>query len=195
MSSNAKVEWDSQTQDELDELEWVHKRTSGNRPGRRFRTEQLNRGYLLLLAAHFQRYCRDLHSEASAFLAAHSSPVQFRDDLLELLTRDRSLDRANPRPATLGSDFGRLGLDLWDQAYRESATNQARNSELERLLDWRNSIAHGNPLPPVTGGAAPSASTTLRQVKHWRAMCARLVISFDRIVGSHLERMTGQRPW
>src|SRR4051812_14118813 len=69
------------------------------------------RGYVLLLSAHFQGFCRDLHTEAAQVIA---SKVRLR---LQPLIQDhfyahRALDRGNPTVENLRKDFLRFGFTL-----------------------------------------------------------------------------------
>src|SRR5205814_3348768 len=99
---------------ELDQLLHAHARIGGGRPGRPYATEQLNFAYLVAVAAHFQGFCRDLHTEAvDAFIAAIPSPLFMI--LRSTLTKSRSLDRGNANGGTISEDFARLGMDpFWD---------------------------------------------------------------------------------
>jgi hypothetical protein len=82
------------------------------------------------LAAHFQRFCRDLHTEAAEHLVATITPHQAREIVLMNLLRDRQLDRGNAQPASLGSDFGRLGMNLWRDLGAQSKLNRRRQIRL-----------------------------------------------------------------
>lgn len=64
MPSRALAEWRGRRSDELDELLAAHAAVGGTGRGRRYATEQVNRAYALAVAAQFQGFCRDLHSEA-----------------------------------------------------------------------------------------------------------------------------------
>jgi hypothetical protein len=48
----------------LDEIEAAHGAVGGAGPGRRTATQQINYAYAVLLSSQFQRFCRDLHTEA-----------------------------------------------------------------------------------------------------------------------------------
>ena len=89
MACAALYRWNADRLPRLDELEAVHGKL-GTGPGRRWLTEQINRSYLLVLAAELQGYCRDLHS--AGFLA-NQSPASTRSIVQRNLTRNRKLDR------------------------------------------------------------------------------------------------------
>jgi hypothetical protein len=107
------------------------------------------------------------------------------------LLENRFLDRGNPNPGNIGSDFGRLGLNFWDEVYAESARNAARRKSLEDLNAWRNAIAHQDFDPTKL----PSGSMGLAHVNAWRSGCSRLARSFDRVLRRHVATLVGSAPW
>lgn len=107
MASVAKDEWDATAKARLGELEEIHTRAHGAKRGRRWGTEQLNRSLFVVLVAQFQTYCRDLHDQAVDVYVAAGNPHQ-QAILRKFVTQNRDLDKKNPRPAALGSDFGRF---------------------------------------------------------------------------------------
>ncbi len=118
--------------------------------------------------------------------------MSFQPIILAELTRGRKLDQGNAQPGSLGADFGRLGIKLWDEVTAADPDNRARHSSLEVLNQWRNAIAHQDFDPRELGG-----TTTLRlaQVREWRAACNRLAESFDEVTRRYLQSMGGQSPW
>jgi hypothetical protein len=176
----------------LDEIEAAHRAVGGTGPGRRYATQQINHAYAVLLSSQFQRFCRDLHSEAVDALAATIS----LPDVLEIfrlqLTTGRKLDSGNPNPGNIGSDFGRLGMDFWPDVLASSPRNPARRTSLEMLNRWRNAIAHQD------FDAASLAGRTelhLADVRRWRATCNALTQQFDAAVARHLAIILGTAPW
>ncbi len=194
MPSNAQAIWNATRTSRFDELEAVHRNIAGATPGRKWLTEQLDRAYVVALASQFQGFARDLHSEASS-LVAQRAPVSVAGLVESALTLNRYLDRGNATPGNLGSDFLRLGIDLWPALYAIDMRNQRRRLALEQITAWRNSIVHDAPMP--TGSAATVANTrpTLTWCRRWRRMLAALALSLDSVVGSHLELLLGSRPW
>src|SRR5262245_56403917 len=73
--------------------------------------EENLRGFVLLLSAHFQGYCRNLYTEASQSVVSKT-----RRSLQVLLqaqfTAHRKLDRGNPTLQNLREDFERFGFIL-----------------------------------------------------------------------------------
>jgi hypothetical protein len=141
VSSSALAQWNDVRGGRLDEVEMSHESVGGTGPGRRWATRQLNRGYILLIASEFQGACRDLHSEAAAFVAAQAPP-NIRAVVERNLTRSRALDRGNANPGNIGSDFAALGVELWPKVALRDQRNPGRRRNVERLNVWRNAIAH-----------------------------------------------------
>ncbi len=192
MASKSLERWEGELADALDEIEAAHRAVGGQDRGRRYATEQINHAYAMLLSSHFQAFCRDLHSEAANHLAAAISPPSFSPVAQLLLTQGRELDRGNPNPGNLGSDFGRLGLQFWDKVRAATKGNDQRQKTLDLLSAWRNAIAHQDFEPKKLGGIR---SLHLGHVKSWRSACRVLARSFDRVVGDHINVLVRKRPW
>src|SRR5207253_774282 len=69
------------------------------------------RGYVVLLSAHFQGFCRDLYTEAAQLISTRVRPR------LKLLVQDQfvaqcALDRGNPNYSNLKKDFERFRFTL-----------------------------------------------------------------------------------
>jgi len=104
------------------------------------------RGFVLLLSAHFQGYCRDLHSETAQIIATRVRPT------LQVLVQTQfiprcKLDRGNPNMENLRTDFERFGFTL-DPAAADPA-NPARVTHLGQMNRWRSIAAHQGTLPQV----------------------------------------------
>ncbi len=189
MPSNSLRLWRTARCRQLDEVEQAHQSVGGTGPGRRSATLQLNYSYALLLSAHFQGFCRDLHTEVADLLSARLSPPWFPRIARELFLSARRLDAGNPNPGNIGSDFNRFGLDFWNEVNTLRTTNPARRQRLEELNAWRNAIAHHD-FSRVGG-----QTLRIAQVRRWRASCDRLAASFDRVLFLYIRRETGSRPW
>src|SRR5258708_7879414 len=118
--------WKTSSLNELDEIERAHQTVGGISRGRRYATLQLNYAYAMLLSSQFQRYCRDLHSEAINHLLSVVRPGSVRPVLREEFTLNRKLDKGNPNPGNIGADFGRLGMTFWQDVQRHSSRNASR---------------------------------------------------------------------
>lgn len=68
MPSHSLHTWNTVRAAALDEIAATHRSVGGSGRGRRYATQQINRGYAVILTAQFQGYCRDLHSECIGFL-------------------------------------------------------------------------------------------------------------------------------
>lgn len=143
------------------------------------------RGYLLLLSAHFQGFCRDLYTEcAQVIVSGVGFPVRsiFQDELAS----NRKLDRGNPNLENLRRDFDRLGSPL-DLAGADPA-NPVRLADLANLNRWRNIAAHHGVVPM---GGPP----TRAMVETWEISCDGLATSLDRIMYDQIAKVHGSPPW
>lgn len=143
------------------------------------------RGFILLLSAHFQGFCRDLYTECSQIIASKVRPT------LEVLfqqqfTANRSLDHGNPNIDNIKKDFNRFGFSL-EMAGADPA-NHARLAHLKDLNKWRNIAAHHGDVPP---GGLPSLAT----IQSWRNSCDGLAASPDVIMYNRLRRILRRQPW
>lgn len=190
MASRSLVRWETRRAAELNQMESAHAMVGGTSRGRRYATEQINHAYAMLLSSQFQGFCRDLHSEAVDHIVIDfPSEMSVRADLLRRsLILGRKLDRGNPNPGNLGSDFGRLGLRFWDHVKASDTRSEVRLERLESLNTWRNAIAHQD----FSDVQRPLG---LQEVRKWRNACRGLARTFDRVVARHLAAIVGNRPW
>src|SRR3954469_25656345 len=108
MPSQSLGQWSGERSDALDEISDAHASVGGIGRGRRYATQQINHAYAVLLSSQFQGFCRDLHSEC-ANLIADTIPPALREIVRVQFSWGRALDRGNPNPGNIGSDFGRFG--------------------------------------------------------------------------------------
>jgi hypothetical protein len=197
MASHALQRWETDQRAELDRVAAVHQAVGGTSRGRRWRIQHVNDSYILLLAAHFQLFSRNLHTEAVTFFVSQVAvSVLARTQVQLLLMRDRQLDQRNAQPGSLGADFARLGMDLWPALRDQNPLNEGRKHKLEQLNIWRNAIAHQKlPLSSDQLQKAGGTSRTLRYIQRWRSSCNSLAIEMDLAVAGHLQTMVGQAPW
>lgn len=192
MPSNASNIWQTTRSAELDLIEAAHSAVEGTAPGRRYATQQINQAYAVLLSSHFQGFCRDLHSECCDFLVSSVASAHLHRVLFQSLTLARQLDRGNPNPGNVGSDFNRLGLQFWPRVTAMNARNAHRRDLLEEMNRWRNAVAHQDFDPAVLGGRT---SLQLRQVLKWRQVCNALTKAFDDVLNQYLQNTVGAAPW
>jgi hypothetical protein len=191
MPSHSLIRWNGERADALDEIESAHALVGGTERGRRYATQQINYSYVALLSSHFQGFCRDLHTECIERLIA-IVPAQLQGPLRLEFTWNRSLDRGNPHPGAIGSDFNRLGADIWREVYALDARNERRRELLQELIDWRNAIAHQD-FDAVAPGGIPTLH--LARVRAWRSAVNALARSFDQVMYNYLQRVVGTAPW
>jgi hypothetical protein len=177
----------------LDQIELAHAAVGGNERGRRYATLHINHAYLVLVSSHFQRFCRDLHTEVIDHICRQDPNPDSRRELLRLaLSTNRQLETRNPTPGAIGSDFGRFSLQFWDAVKQQApAFNQRRQTKLDDLNRWRNAIAHQD---FAAAGLRPEG-VTLPMVRRYRAACDHLAARFDVVLASHVATITGIRPW
>ena len=191
MPSLSFQKWDTTRRTALDEIETAHGRVGGTTRGRRYATQQINHAYAVLLSSQFQGFCRDLHSECVDHLARSVTPPAMEAILKIEFHQNRKLDRGNPNAGNIGGDFNRLGLAFWDDVRTRDPRNNDRRVRLELLNSWRNAIAHQDFDPVKLGG------TTLRlqTVRTWRQATNNLAVSFDAVMRTYLNTITGTPPW
>lgn len=143
------------------------------------------RGYVLLLSAHFQGFCRDLYTEAAQVVVSRVR-VRLRSLIAEQFTAYRKLDHGNPNVENLGIDFGRFGFTL-DLPAADPA-NPLRITHLGRLNKWRNVAAHQGNVPPGPALDLPS-------LQQWRNSCDGLATSLDGIMYTQLRKTLRRQPW
>lgn len=192
MPSGALTRWNTTSADQLDQVAAAHVALSGKKPGRRFATEQINHAYLVLLAAAFQRFCRDLHTESvNALLGSLGAAQAVEMVLVANSMHGRQLDFKNATRATIAGDFGRLGLRVLHDLVQIRTSNAGRLDTLDRVNDWRNAIAHQD----FGRKALTPAKLHLKTVALWRKQCGILARDLDQVMSAHLSRLVGQAPW
>src|SRR5262245_2722193 len=109
MPSISYRQWRTVRAAELEEIAQAQAKGTRTRRRGRARAQQLNRAFAVLLAGHFQGFCRNLHTECVDHLINTLAPPLALLPLLQTeFTRGRQLDRGNAQPASIGSDFGRF---------------------------------------------------------------------------------------
>lgn len=129
-------------------------------------------------------------------VAALAPDEQLRQSMLIVpYVRHRRLARGNATPASLGEDFGLLGMSLWDDL-RRFYPSRARlwHDRLALLNELRNGLAHADEQRVATVSDA-GWPLTLRSARRWRVTLNRLAIGMDRAVHEHLREKLGVVPW
>ncbi len=191
MGSVSLHEWQTARATDLDRIAAAHRAVGGKRRGRRWATQQVDQAYTVLLSAHFQGFCRDLHAECVDRLVRCIEPATFRPALRVEFGFARRLDRGNPNPGNIGADFNRLGLFFWDEVCGADVRNALRQRKLEELSGWRNAIAHQD----LERWTLHPPSLTLRVIQGWRRSCNALARSLDLVMSRYIASVTGVEPW
>lgn len=185
MPSPALIAWSTDSTAALSQLE-----AAGYALGERPR--QLDYAYVLLLCAHFQAYCRGLHSDATQVLVESIEP-EIGAVLDENLSFARQLDHRNAQPGTLAADFRRLGIAFWTVVDEADAHNIKRRRQLEALNAWRNAIAHHD-IESRRHELVPR-EVTPDVCRAWRSALDGLVQTFDLVLSAHLKTLVGFDSW
>lgn len=144
----------------------------------------------MLLSSHFQGFSRDLHSESVDHIVRAVRPAILHTALRAEFVLARKLDRGNPNPGNIGSDFTRLGVDFWSEVRADDVRNEVRQKRIEVMSEWRNAIAHQD----FSAKLKPT-SLTLPLVRQWRDGCKGLARSFDRVMARYIDSVAGALPW
>ena len=84
MTSVALQTRNTQASSALDEVVAAHRAVAGSGPGRRHATREIDHAYIVLHTFRFQRFRRDLHTEAVGCVPVQV-PSSFIADLLRVL--------------------------------------------------------------------------------------------------------------
>jgi len=144
------------------------------------------RGYVLLLSAHFQGFCRDLHTECAQIVASKVRRT-LKALIQQQLTAHRKLDHGNPTVQNLKGDFDRFNFNL-DLAAAHPA-NPVCLTDLGILNKWRNVAAHHSTIP----AGIPPLSLPILQA--WRNSCDSLATSLDGIMYNGMRKLLRRAPW
>lgn len=176
----------------LNEMEAARRAVRGTGRGRRIAMQQMNQAYVVLLLSLFQRFCRELHEECVEYFVRQPALQPYRGILNLRFMEGRKLDSGNPNPGNIGSDFGRLGVKLWQELRQSGTRGQTHHRALEMLNHWRNAIAHQDFRNPELRGRTTIPRT---QIRRWRTACNRLAVDMDKVMHAYLSRITGAPPW
>ena len=191
MPSVAFTVWRTAAVVTLDEVEAAHAAIGGTGRGRRYATGQINNAYVVLLSSQFQRFCRDLHTEAAEHISG-LTPFPIQQLVAIRLTEGRRLDTGNPNRGNLGSDYNRFDFVFWDDPRWAAPANVRRRDHLEQMNEWRNAIAHQDFNKAACNGRT---AVTLAEVRRWRRACDGLATVFDCILKEQLAKLSGIPPW
>lgn len=191
--SAAYERWRGERTTRLRRLFEAHAAVQGSGAGRRVRTQQINWALVLLLAAEFQGFARDLHDQATsrfAVLGCNGDP-QIEAILISRFGRDRQLDSGNAHPGSLGNDFGFLGIELWPALTRRWPNSKPRwHTNLAALNEARNALAHS------VDGKIRALDLQTRTIKRWWHSLDTLSGKLDDVVTAELKTLFNvSDPW
>ena len=196
MPSHALTRWRTDRLTRLDRIEAQNVAVGAAVPPDPPLIDENLRGFVMLLAAHFQGYCRDLHTECIQ-AAAHAVPAPMLYMFQALGERGRELARGNAKYSSIKDDFERFDFNLTDALTADpalpAATRTANASHITRvdhLNAWRNYAAHHNTVSPPVGGPF-----VLPTVQVWKNSCDALATELDRVMYNRLVTLTGAAPW
>jgi hypothetical protein len=185
MPSVALQDWQNERLVRLNEINAQLAASHALTPPNTHLSEENLRGYIVLLSAHFQGFCRDLYTESATAIA-----IKVRASLRALVqaqfTSNAAIDHGNPNLQNLKKDFERFGLML-DLAAADPQ-NPARLHDLSELNRWRNIVAHYGVIPP-SGLPSPA------DLQRWTSSCNGLADSLDRIMYNRLRTILRRAPW
>lgn len=197
LASTALLEWQRTRATRLDALFDVHASADSASSGRRLRTQEVNWAITVRLSGEFQGFVRDLHTLSSDCFAewACGGNSAARDVTAEALTLNRQLDRGNAQPSSLGSDFGRPGVNFWAALGAHDRRTPSRQTHLERLNEARNAIAHSRPAE-LHALEAAGYPITMRTVLNWHQVLSALATTMDVVMADHLAQLFRRdQPW
>lgn len=152
MPSRSLHKWQNNRKTRLDAFDLQYTVIPGASPASPVVDENLQ-AYVMLLSAHLQGFCRDLHTESAQVLIAAFPKMAL---LMQTLQDNRMLDKSNAATEAIRNDFRRLGLDLDGALTQDSpeatAAHAVRMKHIYHLNEWRNHCAHHNILPPKLRG-------------------------------------------
>jgi hypothetical protein len=186
MPSASLVQWRADRMLRLSEVDAQCAATLALVPPKPHLVEENLRGYVLLLSAHFQGFCRDLYTECANFIVLRVRPG-LQSLIQAQFTAHQRLAHGNPNVQNLREDFERFGL-TFDLAGADPA-NPARLTDLGVLNRWRNVAAHHGTIP------ADLPALDLLSLRSWRTSCDGLATSLDDIMYNRVRRILRRAPW
>ena len=192
MPSKSLNDWQTIRAAALDEFRRALAAVRNARPGRKPRAQGLKRAYAVAITSQFQGFCRDLHTECVEVIAAQVADPKIAEIVADRFLADRQLDRGNAQPSSIGSDFARFDIKLWQTIAASDPNWPADHNDLARLNLWRNAIVHEKLDAATLGG---TVQVSFKSLRDWRVTCDRLAITFDGVLGSQLQGLTNGAPW
>lgn len=122
MASQARKAFDESSKDILRLLE-IHSNLGGEKKGRRYKLEVLNKSAIVLITAIWEAYCEDIVAEAVEHIVSHSSKATvLSKEIKKIVAKELEADKND--------------LAVWDLA--DDGWRAVLRSRLARLQDERN---------------------------------------------------------
>jgi hypothetical protein len=185
MPSRALAIWQTDSWPRLIQLDGQCAAGHASRPANPELVDENLRAYILLTAAHFQRFCRGLYTECAQIIVS-ATAASFQPVIQNQFMAKLSLNQGNATEQAIAEDFGRVvvALDLRGADPR----NGRRLADLASLNSFRNIAAHHKPF-------ASSRFPDLVTIRTWKSSCSALANSLDQIVYNELTTILGHEPW
>ena len=192
MPSNSLVQWQNSRLPRLNFVDAQNVTLATAAPPNPQLVDENLRGFVMLISAHFQGFCRDLHTECVQAVA-NAVPPSMLLIFQTLCEAGRELESANAKYSSIKADFERFGFDLTAALHfnpATAATNDALITQINHLNIWRNYAAHHNNLAPKYGGPF-----LLPTIQTWKNSCNDFAIVLDGVMYHRLLAITGVAPW
>jgi hypothetical protein len=186
MPSVSLVQWQTDRMPRLADIDAQCAACGAAVPTRANLIDENLRGYVLLLSAHFQGFCRDLYTECAVMVVSRVRPT-LRVLIEAQFATGRKLDHGNPSADNLRHDFERFNVHF--DLVSADPTNRARVTDLGVLNKLRNMAAHHGTVPV----GVPSLSLPLLQAL--TISCDGLAGSLDAMMYNQLRKLLRRAPW
>lgn len=194
--SVALEEWRGTSARALDEIESLHRLVEETSQSASALTRQITYAYAALTLAHFQRYCRAVHTEAvDALVVVMPGPAALTRVFGGVMVERRFLDRGNPTPSNLNQDFMRFRFKLWPSVEADDGRNRRRKEELTQLCAWRNAIVHGDISHRQAAGKLVPRELDFEICRGWRRALDGLAVSIDTVTAMGCQALGCSEPW
>lgn len=188
MGSAAYRLWAAARKHALDEMDVAC--ASADVVRRRAAAQHVVQAYAVILAAQFQGFCRDLHTEGVEVMIRGIDPPTRLFLVQQEFLRGRQLDRGNAQSASLGADYARLGIRFWPELQALDPQTPSYRVAPDELNTWRNAVAHQD------FSSFPAGSRLLLgDVRRWRKSCRALARVMNESLRNYLFSMSGVSPW
>lgn len=190
MPSNALERWQSLTAHRLAVLHRALDHAAGESTTDADAADQADQAFVIMLAAHFQGFCRDLHNECALHLVtyAESQSIDLARIVQARLTEGRRLSQGAANSATIAADFSRFGIPFWAESEFSNPTIAMDRAALDEMASARNALAHQD-FARLPGQRPPEVSPAT--IERWRAACDALAVAIDAAMCQILLRYIG----